>query len=247
MKNFLPVLALTLSASTSLLAQPANQPNAAKKAAAKPKAERKVVRTGGTAFLRVLHAMPGGPKVDVYDGATKVASGLSFKSISDYMEVKTGKSAFKVVGAGKTEPAIVSDSSSLVKGKFYTLAIMGKQAPTLMSINESNGIEMPDKARVRVVHLAPGAPAVLITIPSERAAAGYTKFVAKPLEYGSVGSKTAKPMTTKLQVRSEDGKMIKESAEVQLEAGKRYSAFAVGEVGATGAGALDIIIKPVGK
>lgn len=247
MKNSFVLLALTLSASVPLLAQPADQPTAMKKTEAKPKAEKKVVRASGTAFLRVLHAMPGGPSVDVYDGSTKVASNLGFKGISDYMEVKSGKNAFKVVGAGKTDPAIVSDSASLVKGKFYTLAICGKQAPTLMSINESSGKEMPEKARVRVVHLVPGAPAVLVTVPSTRAAAGYTKFIAQPLEYSKLASKTVKPDTTKLQIRSADGKIIKESAEIKLEAGKLYSVFAVGEVGATGANAFDILVKPVIK
>lgn len=248
MKNVFPLLGLTLSASVPLLAQPAaEQTKPVKKAAAKPAAEKKVVRTGGTAFLRVLHAMPGGPSVDVYDGSVKVASNLGFKNISDYMEVKSGKSNFKVVGAGKTDPAVVTDSMSLVKGKFYTLAISGKQAPTLTSINESNGKEMPDKARVRVVHLAPGAPAVLITAPSERAASGYTKFLPKALEYGKSGSKTANPMTTKLQIRTEDGKIVKETDEIKLEAGNRYSAFAVGEVGANGAGAFEVIVKPAAK
>ncbi len=245
MKQILPLFALTLSASLPLLAQPATeQPKPVKKAA---KAEKKVVRAGGTAFLRVLHAMPGGPSVDVYGGSVKVASNLGFKNISDYMEVKSGKSNFKVVGAGKTDPAVVTDSATLTKGKYYTLAISGKQAPTLTSINESNGKEMPEKARVRVVHLAPGAPAVLITAPSTRAAAGYTKFLPKALEYGKSGSKTANPMTTKLQIRTEDGKIVKETDEIKLEAGNRYSAFAVGELGANGAGTFEVIVKPAAK
>lgn len=245
-KNILPLVVLTLSATAPLLAQPANQPTA-KKSAAKPKAEKTVVRAAGTAFLRVLHAMPGGPSVDVYNGAVKVASNLSFKSISDYIEVKSGKNAFKVVGSGKTDPSVVEDSATLTKGKYYTLAISGKQAASLVTINESSGTEMADKARIRVVHLAPGAPAVLITAPSERAKSGYSKFIVKPLEFSKSASKTAKPMTTKLQIRTEDGNIIKETAELTLEAGKRYSAFAVGEVGATGANALDILIKPAAE
>jgi hypothetical protein len=245
-KKILSLVPLMLSASAPLLAQPADQPPT-KKAAPKPKAEKQVVRAGGTAFLRVLHAMPGGPSVDVYDGSVKVASSLGFKSISDYMEVKSGKSAFKVVGAGKTDPTVVTDSATLTKGKYYTLAISGKQTASLMNINESSGTEMPDKARVRVVHLAPGAPAVLVTAPSEKAKSGYAKFISKPLEYSKSASKTAKPMAVKLQIRTEDGKIIKETAELTLEAGKRYSAFAVGEVGATGANAIDIIVKPAAK
>ena len=230
MKNhFLPV-ALLLCA-LPVLAQP-NAP-------AKPKAT-KTTRVAGTAFIRVLHAIPGGPSVDVYSGSTKIASNLSFKSLSNYMDIKSGKSALKVVPTGKTEPAIVSEAKTLAKGKFFTLAITGKQAASLLLVNDSIGKEMPDKARVRVVHLAPGAPSVLVTVPSTRGKKGYANFVAKPLAYLESAAKTAKPMTTTIQVRTEDGKIVKEVADVRLEAGKRYDAFALGEVGST----FDVLIKP---
>ncbi len=214
------------------------QPNAPAKPA-KPKAT-KTTRVAGTAFIRVLHAIPGGPSVDVYSGSTKIASNLSFKSLSEYVDVKSGKNAIKVVPTGKTEPVIVSEAKSLTKSKFWTLAITGKQAASLLFINDSIGKDMPDKARVRVVHLAPGAPTVLVTVPSKRGAKGYANFVAKPLSYLDSAMKTAKPMTTTIQIRTEDGKVVKEVADVTLVAGKRYDAFAVGEVGSS----FDVLIKP---
>lgn len=230
MKHLLPIALLLCAA--PLAAQPATQP-------AKAKAT-KTTRVAGTAQIRVLHAIPGGPSVDVYAGSSKIASGLSFKSLSNYIDVKSGKSELKVVPAGKTAPVVISESRSLTKGKFFTLAITGKQAASLLLVNDSTGKEMADKARVRVVHLAPGAPDVLVTVPSERAEAGYAKFVSKPLGYLKSASKTAKPMTTKIQIRTQDGKLVKEVSDVQLQAGKRYDAFAVGEVGST----FDVLVKP---
>jgi len=232
MKNpFLPIALLLCAA--PLVAQPAEKP-------AKAKATKKVVRTTGTAFLRVLHAIPGGPSVDVYSGTIKVASDVSFKSLGDYMDVKSGKNAFKVVPAGKTEPSIVAEDKTLAKGKYFTLVVTGKQAATLLLVNDSAGKDMDDKARVRVVHAAPGAPDVIVTIPSERGTKGYTNLIAKPLSYQKAASKTVKPMTTKIQIRTEDGKLVKEIPDVSLQAGKRYDAFAVGEVGST----FDVLIKP---
>jgi len=232
MRNFLLPIALLLCVAP-LAAQP--------DAPAKPKATKaKITRVAGTAFIRVLHAIPGGPSVDVYSGTTKIASSLSFKSLSEYMDVKSGKNTIKVVPTGKTEPAIVSEAKSLAKGKFFTLAITGKQAASLLFINDSTGKEMPDKARVRVVHLAAGAPTVLVTVPSKHGAKGYANFIAKPLNYLGSASKTAKPMTTTIQIRTEDGKIVKEVSDVALVAGKRYDAFALGEVGAS----FDVLIKP---
>ncbi len=233
MKNhFLPIALLLCAAPL------AAQPDASAKPA-KPKVA-KTPRVAGTAFIRVLHAIPGGPSVDVYSGTTKIASNLSFKSLSNYMDIKSGKNAIKVVPTGKTEPAIVSEAKTLTKGKFFTLAITGKQAASLLLVNDSIGKEMPDKARVRVVHLAAGAPSVLVTVPSTRGKKGYANFVAKPLAYLESAAKTAKPMTTTVQIRTQDGKIIKEITGVKLEAGKRYDAFALGEVGSS----FDVLIKP---
>ena len=229
-RQFLPIALLLCAA--PLAAQPTTK-------AAKTKAAR-TTRVAGTAYIRVLYAMPGGPSVDVYSGSTKIASNLSFKSLGDYADVKSGKNELKVVPAGKTEPVIVTQAKSLTKDKFFTLAITGKQAASLLFVNDSTGKEMADKARLRVVHVAPGAPDVLVTVPSERAKIGYTKFVSKPLGYQKSASKTVKPMTTKIQVRTQDGKLVKEISDVQLQAGKRYDAFAVGEVGSS----FDVLVKP---
>ena len=228
----LPLMSLLFAA--PLAAQPAQAPKVAK-----PKADKKVVRTTGTAFIRVLHAMPGGPSVDVLSGSTKIGSGLTFKEFSPYTEVKSGKNDIKVMPAGKTD-LVISQDKPLTKGKYYTMAIMGKSKPALMFVNESAGKAMPEKARVRVVHLAPGAPDVMLTMPSTRAKSGYTKFVPKPLAYGAMASKTFKPMDTAIQIRTQDGKIVKEVTGLKLEAGKTYSAFAVGEVGST----FDVLVKP---
>jgi hypothetical protein len=234
----LPLMSLLLAA--PLAAQPASAPTPKK--ATKPAADKKVVRTTGTAFIRVLHAMPGGPSVDVMSGSTKIGSALTFKELSPYTEVKSGKNAVKVMPTGKTD-LVISRDKALTKDKYYTVAIMGKSKAALMFVNESAGKAMPEKARVRAVHLAPGAPDVLVTMPSTRAKAGYTKFGTKPLTYGAASSKTMAPTDATIQIRTEDGKIVKEVTGLKLEAGKTYSLFAVGEVGST----FDILAKPAGK
>ena len=226
------------------------------------KADRKVVTPGlieekrtpnkvtsliaTTAFVRVLHAIPNGPKVDVFVGSLKLASKRGFTGISSYVPVKNGKNSFKVFNAGKTSPVIVADSFTFARGNYYTIAIYGKKVPQLLSINESKGKENMEKARVRVVHLAPGSPELLVTAPSTRGDLGYSKFISKPLEYGKTGSKLIAPKTTTLQIRTED-KLLKETPEMNFEAGKRYSAFIIGEVIGTRTTALDVLVEPAGK
>jgi hypothetical protein len=169
-----------------------------------------------------------------------------FTGISSYISVKNGKNAIKVFKVGTTSPVIVADSFTFARGKYYTVVIHGKKTPQLLSINESSGKENLEKARVRVVHLAPDAPELLATTPSTRGDLGYAKLIPKSLEYGKSGSKLLAPKTATIQIRSEE-KLLKETPEMSFEAGKRYSAFIIGEVAGKDKNALDILVKTAGK
>jgi len=202
--------------------------------------------TTPTAFVRVLHAIPNGPQVDVYAGSLKLASKRGFTGISSYVSARNGKNAIKVFKAGTTSPVIVADSFTFARRKYYTVAIYGKKTPQLLSINESSGKSNPEKARVRAVHLVPGAPELLVTVPSTRSDLSYAKLILKSLEYGKSGSRLLTPKTTTIQVRTEE-KLLKETPKTNLEAGKRYSAFIIGEIGGAKTTALDVLVKPAGK
>ena len=147
MKNLLSLLALTMFVSAPLLAQPAEKP-AKKPAKAKADAAaKKTTTTAGTARVRFLHAAMGAPSVDIYARETeKIKTGLDYKGLTDYTEVKSGKMSLKVTASNKME-ALVNDAATLTKEKWYTIAIcMDKATPMMVLINESSGVEMPEKS-----------------------------------------------------------------------------------------------------
>ena len=196
----------------------------------------KTTRVRGTSYTRVIHAIAGGPSVDVYMDGKKVLSNVAYKTVSDYMAVPTGKHTFKVSAAGKSDALVSADLTS-VKDKFYTIAAYGTpEKPLLLRVNETTGKEIEGKGRVYVVHLAQ-APAVDVTTPSTRnKTTGYASFL-KAVPPGASRAKSTTPGDVKLQVRA-DGKVLKE-ADAKVEAGKRYTVFAVGT-----ASDLDLIVKP---
>ena len=238
----LHLLALTLLASAPLLAQPADKP------AKKPAAAKKTVTTAGIAHVRFLHAATGVGAVDIYAReGEKIKTGLAYKGLTDYTEVKSGKMALKVTATGKME-ALITDAATLTKDKWYTIAAcMDKATPMLMLINESSGKDYPDKARVRVVNLVSGSEGVAVTKPSTRAADGSANFLSKPVLFGKSASKTVKPMTETVQFRDAAGKMLKEMPAIKMDAGERYSAFVIGKSDGTGDTAVDVIVKAAAK
>ena len=247
----LSLLALTLFASAPLLAQTAETPTEkpAKKPA-KPKAEKKTTTVAGIAHVRFLHAAPGAGAVDIYArGDEKIKTGLAYKEITDYTEVKSGKMPLKITATGKTD-ALITGAVTLTKDKWYTVAAyMDGATPAVIGINESSGVEMPDKARVRVVNLVSGSDGVAVVTPSKsaRATNGMANFIAKPVLFGKSASKTVKPTTQTMQFRDAAGKTLKEMPDIKLDADNRYTAFVVGKAGATGADAVDVIVKPAAK
>ena len=199
-------------------------PEANAKAKAAPKAKRATVR--GTAYLRVLHAIPGGPAADVYFGETKIASGAAFKTLSPYAVLPSGRRTIKITSEGKSE-ALLSLPQTLTKDKFYTAVAYGTAAkPLLLVQNESTGKDIEGKARLRVFHLAMDAPAVSVTTTSKHAKSGFASAF-KALAPGKSMMKTFTPGTISLQLRSEGDKVLKETT-TTLEAGKRHALFVVG-------------------
>ena len=118
----------------------------------------------GNARLRVLHASPDAPNVDVYVDGAEAISNLAFGSITDYTSVPAGAHAVKVFPTsanGTGTPVIDVPSVTLDAGKDYTVAaanVVASIEPVVLVDN--NAAPAAGKAHVRVVHASPGAPNV---------------------------------------------------------------------------------------
>jgi hypothetical protein len=241
-----PVLAQTTSTSegSATTGQSTAKPKTTRKAsAAKTSTATRTPRVAGTAYLRVLHAIPDGPQVDVFVNGQKTVSGAGFKSVSEYMPVPSGSKLFKIAASGKTD-ALLEGKKTLSKDKYYTAIAAGTAVkPTFILQNESTGKAVEGKAKVRVFNLSPEAEKVNITTASTRSKAGYSKW-ASNLAFGKSAMKTVTPNTLTLQLRATDDKVLQEVSGAKFEADKRYAAFVIGSPGGSGARALDLLIVP---
>lgn len=195
----------------------------------------------GNARVRVLHASPDAPAVDVYVDGSEAISDLAFAAITDYVSLPAGPHAIKVFPSsanGSGTPVIDVPSLALEAGKDYTLAAVGQVASIEpLVLVDNNAAPAAGKAHIRVVHLSPNAPNVDIyaagagvVVPNLafKAAANYLPLDAGTynLEVRGAGSSTAVlslPNTT-------------------LEAGKVYSAFAIGLAGGTPALSVKVTV-----
>jgi hypothetical protein len=148
------------------------------------------------AKLRIIHNVAGGPEVDGYLDGVNVLQNFSYKSITDYLKVKSGMRTVTVKAAG-TNNIIVEGGIELAAGGVYTLIVHGLIAnpKTIAPLLLSDDLTCPvqGKAHVRFVHAAAGAPAVDIY--------GNGMKVFSNVSYGEIGNPQYLPVNVgKLEV-----------------------------------------------
>lgn len=110
-------------------------------------------------YIRLLHASPGAPAVDVYANDKKISSNLAYKQFTKYFSIPSGQYNITVYPAGRKDKPVLRRNVNVPPGTIYTLAAAGKfPAVELVSIPEPKQQIPQGMALVRFVHLSPGTP-----------------------------------------------------------------------------------------
>lgn len=88
-------------------------------------------------YVRIMHAVPDAPNVDIYANDNLIANNLAFGDYTEYLTIPEGT---------------------------YKISVYGDIG--LLAIADANEIRKPSKAMIRFLHLSPNAPAVDITLPN---------------------------------------------------------------------------------
>ncbi|WP_051534432.1 DUF4397 domain-containing protein [Deefgea rivuli] len=120
------------------------------------------------AQVRVIHASPDAPNVDVYAGGAKALSNVPYKAASGLLTVNAGDLPIKVTPTG-SDTGVISATLKLAKDSITTVIAINEVAKIeALVITESAMKPAAGNARLRVVHAAATAPAVdvYVTAPS---------------------------------------------------------------------------------
>jgi len=115
--------------------------------------------------VRVVHASPDAPAVDIYVDGQMALSGIPFGEYTDYVDLPGGQRTFSVFVAG-TNTRVADVTAFLTPNLDYTVLAMGfatgGKSPSfrLMLLTDFNSEPIEGFAKVRVIHAAPSAPAV---------------------------------------------------------------------------------------
>jgi hypothetical protein len=179
-----------------------------------------------TTMVRVLHASPDAPAVDIWVDGELTLENVPFKTLSNYLKLPAGEHQIVVVATGTTEPAVIDASPTFEAGKKYTVAATGFVADIAPAVFVDNGKAVAGSAKLRVVHLSPDAPAVDVAVKGQDPADAPVQDLAFP---DATGYLKLAPGSYDFEVRVADTDTVALPLDgVQLESGKNYSVFAVG-------------------
>lgn len=179
------------------------------------------------ACINVIHASPDAPAVDVYLDGAKALSGLAFGKASGWVAVPAGKHQVQVTAAGGDVAKSVIDANvKLAKGAAYEVAATGLLAQIKPEINQVNLSAIADgKARIRVIHASPDAPAVDVAVTGG-------DVLIKNLAFPKASDYLEVPAGSyDLEVRAAGTSTVALALPgVKLEAGTVYSVYAIGQL-----------------
>jgi hypothetical protein len=179
--------------------------------------------TEQTAQLRVLHASPDAPNVDVYVDSVKVLSNVPYPTVSSYLSLAPGTHQIKVNAAGTTT-TVINVSPSLAVAGAYT-AIAANFVADIEPLLATDATSAPPNGYVglRVIHASPDAGPVDILANGQ--------VVLSNVPFDTISSYLTIPAGTyaiKVNVAGTTTTAI--AATVNLTAGTNYSAVAIGAV-----------------
>ena len=140
----------------------------------------------GEARVRVVHASPDAPSVDVLLDDAEVLSDVPYLASSAYLATSAGDHNLKVNAAGTASTAIDADVT-LADGTDYTVIASDLVAEiTPIVLEDDNTAPAAGNARVRAIHGAPSAPAVDIYVTAPGVDLGAATPVLTGVAFGDV-------------------------------------------------------------
>jgi hypothetical protein len=115
-------------------------------------------------MVRVVHASPDAPGVDIWLDGQPAIRGLAFNQFTGHTTVPAGNRRVQVTPAGgQLDSAVIDVDLDLSAGQAYTVMATGELAQIrLLTLQDERSVA--NGSRARFVHAAPDAPAVDIAV-----------------------------------------------------------------------------------
>ena len=117
--------------------------------------------------VRILHAVPKAPNVDVYLNGSLLTSNLAFGKISKYTVLSPGEYEFQLFRAGTYDKPLLTQTVQLIANANYTVSIVTlANALYLFRLKDDNVPVTKSQAFLRFINLSSNAPLLSLALPN---------------------------------------------------------------------------------
>src|SRR5215207_9853655 len=178
------------------------------------------------ATLRVIHASPGAPEVDVLlDGQTLLAN-LAYGTTSSYATLTAEEHRLQIVPTGQTaDAAVVDETIDAAPGQAYLLAVFGLLNDIGGDIYDVDLSEIePGNARVRLINFSPDAGDI------DLLETGGDEWFGNVALGDASEYRDIPPGTYSADVRGDDDRVLLTVSELPFEETRVYDVVVLGQI-----------------
>lgn len=175
------------------------------------------------AKVRIFHAAPDAPNVDVYINGTRILKDFSYKEATDYLTLPPGKYQIDVYPTGNMTTTVISRKVQVGSGKLYTMAIAGIAKNLRLIPHEDFPYVPQGEAKIRFINLSPDTAQVDFAVKNSDIVFPNVSF-RKNTDYINVT-----PMQVDFEIRTAGTKEIALSLpDVTLQPNTTYTVYLIG-------------------
>src|SRR5215213_8734815 len=178
------------------------------------------------ATVRVLHAAPGAPAVDVLVDGQPLLAGVAYGTASSYSTMTPEEHRVQIVPTGETaDAAVVDETIDAAPGQSYILAVYGLLNEIGGDLYEVDVSEIePGSARVRLINTAPDAGAI------DLLETGGDEWFGD-VDLGAASDyRDLAPGTYSADVRGEDDRVLLTVSELPFDETRVYDVVVLGQI-----------------
>ena len=193
-----------------------------------------IALASSSAKVRVIHASPDAPNVDVYVDDAKAISDLAYTKAAGPADLNPGVRSLKVKAAGTD--ATVIDVSPELEARRYSVYAVGKLASIEPLLLEDTRYAAKNAAKVRVLHASPSAPKVDIYLSRPGSDIDKIDPIKENVPFKTISDYfRIRPGKLQVRVTLADTKTVAiDSGALEVAAGDVLTAVAIDKAGTAG-------------
>lgn len=175
-------------------------------------------------YIRLLHAIPNAPAVDVYANGSLIARNLQYREFTEYFSLPAGSYNIEIYSTGQTGTPIFKTTATFPGRTIFTVALIGLLSDiSLLPIAEPQIMMTPGMTMLRVGHLSPAAPNLDVTLPDG------TVLFSEVSYRETTDYKMVPPATYRLQARiSGTDTVMLNVPNIRLQPNRYYTIYIIG-------------------